>query len=340
MPFWIELAVPALSFILAVIIGRFLIPALSKIGAKQSISVYAPETHKKKAGTPMMGGLMFIISSAAALFIGLLLYNRFSSEAVLRIDTSALWKLITGFAFMIANAVIGFADDFTKAVRKKNDGLSVGQKLIVQFGITALYLFALFIQGDTSTLVYIPFFGNIDLWWFYYPIMMLIIVFLVNAVNLTDGIDGLCGSVTAIAAVSLAMISSAMNFDEYTLLCLAVAGGCVGFLVYNLHPASVFMGDVGSMYLGGFIVAVGFALRIHVLLVIVMLVYVIECGSVFLQRTYFKATHGKRLPIVTPLHHHFERKMNWSENKIVITFTAVALICGAAANIIFWVDRH
>jgi phospho-N-acetylmuramoyl-pentapeptide-transferase len=335
MPFWIELAVPAISFILAVIIGRFLIPALAKIGAKQSISVYAPETHKKKAGTPMMGGLMFIVSSAAALGIGLLLYNRFSNEAVMRIDNSALIRLLTGFLFMIANAAIGFADDFTKAVKKINDGLSVSQKLIVQFAVSALFLYALYIEGDKATYVHFPFIGNLELSFFYYPIMLLIIVFLTNAVNLTDGIDGLCGSVTTIAAVSLGMLASMKGADEYTLLSLAVAGGCVGFLVYNLHPASVFMGDVGSMYLGGFVVAVGFALREHVLLIIILLVYVIECGTVFIQRLYFKITHGKRLPIVTPVHHHFERKLKWTENKIVILFTVCALICGIAANVIF-----
>jgi phospho-N-acetylmuramoyl-pentapeptide-transferase len=335
MPFWIELAVPAISFILAVIIGRFLIPALAKIGAKQSISVYAPETHKKKAGTPMMGGLMFIVSSVAALGIGLLLYNRFSNEAVMRIDNSTLIRLLTGVLFMLANAAIGFADDFTKAVKKKNDGLSVSQKLIIQFAVSALFLYALYIQGDKATYVHFPFIGNLELSFFYYPIMLLIIVFLTNAVNLTDGIDGLCGSVTTIAAVSLGMLASMKGADEYTLLSLAIAGGCVGFLVYNLHPASVFMGDVGSMYLGGFVVAVGFALREHVLLIIVLLVYVIECGSVFIQRLYFKITHGKRLPIVTPVHHHFERKLNWTENKIVILFTVCALICGIAANVIF-----
>jgi phospho-N-acetylmuramoyl-pentapeptide-transferase len=338
MPFWIELAVPAVSFILAVLIGRCLIPALGKIGAKQSISVWAPETHKKKAGTPMMGGLMFIVSSAAALGIGLLLYSRFSEEAVMRIDNDILIKLLTGFLFCIANAAIGFADDFTKAVKKVNDGLSVGQKLIIQFAVTALYLWALYVEGDKETYVHFPFLGNLELGLFYYPIMLLIIVFLVNAVNLTDGIDGLCGSVTTVAAVSLGMIASMKGADEFTLFSLAVAGGCVGFLVYNLHPASVFMGDVGSMYLGGFVVAVGFALREHVLLIIIMLVYVIECGSVFLQRTYYKATKGKRLPIVTPVHHHFERKLHWTENKIVITFTAAALILGVLANVIFWFE--
>jgi phospho-N-acetylmuramoyl-pentapeptide-transferase len=338
MPFWIELAVPAISFILAVVIGRFLIPALAKIGAKQSISVYAPETHKKKAGTPMMGGLMFIVSSAVALAVGLLLYNRFSDEAVLRIDQSVLIKILTGFLFMLGNAAIGFADDFTKAVKKINNGLSVTEKLIFQFAITALYLFALYAEGDKATYVRFPFIGNLELGPFYYPIMLLIIVFLTNAVNLTDGIDGLCASVTTIAAVSLGMLSSMKGADEFTLLSLAVAGGCVGFLVYNLHPASVFMGDVGSMYLGGFVVAVGFALREHVLLLIIVLVYVIECASVAIQRLYFKVTHGKRLPIVTPVHHHFERKMNWSENKIVILFTAAALLCGIAANLIYYFE--
>ena len=164
--------------------------------------------------------------------------------------------------------------------------------------------------------------------------MLLVIVFLTNAVNLTDGIDGLCGSVTVISMISFATLCSAMGNHEYSIYSIAVAGGCLGFLVWNLHPAKVFMGDTGSMFLGGAVVAIGLVTRQHLLLAIIAIVYICEALSVVIQVTYFKLTHGKRLFKMSPIHHHFEL-CGMNEYQIVISFSAVGLIAGVIANLIY-----
>jgi phospho-N-acetylmuramoyl-pentapeptide-transferase len=205
--------------------------------------------------------------------------------------------------------------------------------MILQFLYSAAFLFALYMLGDKSTSVNFPFLGDLQLGWFYYPLMLLLSVYLTNAVNLTDGVDGLCGSITVISSVAFAMMCSSLGAQEYTLFSLAMAGACLGFLVHNLHPAKVMMGDTGSMYLGGFVVAVGFILHRHVILVIIAAVYVAEALSVVIQRIYYKATHGKRIFKMSPIHHHFELS-DWSENKIVIVFSCCALAFGIIGNLL------
>jgi phospho-N-acetylmuramoyl-pentapeptide-transferase len=333
MPYWIELLVPALAFIITAVSGHFLIPVLKKVGMKQTIYELAPDSHKKKQGTPMMGGFMFIIGSLSALAIGIVFYYKFSENAVLRLDNVPFYRLIVGIIFILLNASIGFTDDYIKAVKHQNAGLNPKQKMILQFFYGAAFLYALYILGDTSTAVIFPFLGELNLGLFYYPIMLLVIVYLTNAVNLTDGVDGLCGSITVITGVALAMCSAALGAQEYTLFSLAIAGACLGFLVHNLHPAAVMMGDTGSMYLGGFVVAVGFVLHQHIILFVVALVYIIEALSVVLQVIYFKITKGKRIFKMSPIHHHYELS-GWSENKIVVVFSTLALVCAVAGYLL------
>ena len=334
MPFWINTIVALAAFGISAATGIFLIPLLKKIHFGQTIYEKGPAWHKDKQGTPIMGGFMFIIGSAIAAAVGYALYRWHIMRIGYVPDMTQLYKLLAGFGFAILNAGIGFIDDYIKAVKKQNLGLRPKQKLIMQFIFSAAFLYVLYLLGDTYTDIYFPVIGYVDFGIFYYPIMVLYLIFLTNAVNLTDGIDGLCGSVTIVAGLSFVMLCAAMGEWEYSIFSMALAGGCLGFLIWNLHPAKVFMGDTGSMFLGGSVCAIGFAMHQHIILAIVAIVYIIEALSVVIQVTYFKITKGKRLFKMSPIHHHFEM-CGFSEYKIVICFSAAALIAGVAANLIY-----
>lgn len=334
MPFWINLIVALVAFCISAIAGKFLIPLLKKLHFGQTIYEKGPAWHKSKQGTPMMGGFMFIIGITAAIAVGYALFRYHKADVSVIPDNTELYRLLTGFAFALLNAGIGFTDDYIKAVKKQNLGLKAKQKMIMQFLLSSAFLLALYLLGDKSTSITFPFFGDIDFGILYYPLMILYLIFLTNAVNLTDGIDGLCGSVTVITGLSFVMLCAAMSMWEYSIFAMALAGGCLGFLVWNLHPAKVFMGDTGSMFLGGAVCALGFATHQHLLLALIAIVYIIEALSVVIQVLYFKITKGKRLFKMSPIHHHFELS-GFSEYKIVITFSIAALIAGIAANLIY-----
>lgn len=334
MPFWINMVVALTAFAIAAVTGIFLIPLLKKIHFGQTIYEKGPAWHKSKQGTPIMGGFMFIIGSAVAIAVGYALY-RFRSANVSAVpDNTGLYRLLAGYGFALLNCGIGFIDDYIKAVKKQNLGLRPKQKMVMQFVFSSAFLYVLYLLGDHATTITFPIFGDVDFGIFYYPIMILYLIFLTNAVNLTDGIDGLCGSVTVVSSLSFVMLCAAMGMWEYSIFSMALAGACLGFLVWNLHPAKVFMGDTGSMFLGGCICAIGFAMHRHLLLALVAIVYVLEALSVVVQVLYFKATHGKRLFKMSPIHHHFEM-CGFSEYKIVITFSSAALLAGIAANLIY-----
>lgn len=328
MPFWINLIVAATAGLISFTIGIFLIPYLKKLHFGQTILDIGPAWHKSKEGTPIMGGFMFIFGSIIATVVGIILWRAYS-KTVNDIDFAGMYKLLAGIGMALAFAGIGFLDDYIKAVKKRNLGLNSKQKLLMQLFVAAFYLLILYLIGDKSTSITFPFFGDIDFGIFYYPLMILVITFLVNSVNLTDGVDGLCGSVTTAAALSLMMISVTIGQFEQSVFSMAIAGACVGFLAWNLKPAKVFMGDTGSMFLGGAIVSIGFAAHQHLLLVLVCIVYVVEALSVVLQVISFKTT-GKRIFKMSPIHHHFEM-CKWSEYKIVIIFTIIGIIAGGIA---------
>lgn len=335
MPFWINLIVALTAFGVSAVTGKFLIPLLKKLHFGQTIYEKGPAWHKSKQGTPMMGGFMFIIGTVIAVALGYALYRfRAADTAAAVPDNTNLYRLLAGLAFALLNAGIGFTDDYIKAVKKQNLGLKAKQKMIMQLILSCAFLYALYLLGDTSTSITFPFFGDVDFGIFYYPIMVLYLIFLTNAVNLTDGIDGLCGSVTVISSLSFVMLCAAMGMWEYSIFAMALAGACLGFLIWNLHPAKVFMGDTGSMFLGGAICALGFAAHQHLLLALIAIVYIIDALSVVIQVTYFKITKGKRLFKMSPIHHHFELS-GFSEYKIVIMFSTVALLAGVAANLIY-----
>ena len=322
MPFWINLIVALTAFAVSAVMGKFLIPLLKKIHFGQTIYDKGPSWHKDKQGTPIMGGFMFVFGSAIAIAVGYALYRYRMADVTLP-DNTGLYRLLAGYIFALLNMVIGFTDDYIKAVKKQNLGLKPKQKIVMQFIFSAAFLYVLYVLGDTKTTLNF-YWAELDIGWFYYPFMLLVIVFLTNAVNLTDGIDGLCGSVTVISMISFATLCSAMGNHEYSIYSIAVAGGCLGFLVWNLHPAKVFMGDTGSMFLGGLVVGLAFCTGRPILLIVAGIQYIIEAFSVILQVAYYKKTK-KRLFRMSPIHHHFEMG-GYSEEKIVLLFSAVTAV--------------
>ncbi|MGN0621272.1 MAG: phospho-N-acetylmuramoyl-pentapeptide-transferase [Porcipelethomonas sp.] len=337
MSYWITTSTAVISFIIAAVTGIVLIPFLKKIHFGQTILEIGPKWHKSKQGTPIMGGFMFIISSIIAAVAGYLIFRGSSTFADEGDKTlyDAL-RLLSCIVFSVLFAGIGFIDDYIKAVKKQNLGLNPKQKMIMQFVLCAAFLAVLYVLGDKSTEIDLMFI-KLDIGIFYYPVMILFMIYISNAVNLTDGVDGLCGSITFITMLAFSAICGILKSNEISIYAIAVAGGCLGFLVWNFHPAKCFMGDTGSMYLGGAFVAIGLTTHRHLLMVLVGLVYILEALSVVIQVTYFKITarqhykktgekgKGKRIFKMSPIHHHFELS-GFSEYKIVITFSLAALI--------------
>lgn len=294
-------------------LGYLLLPMLRALKAGQSIREIGPTWHNYKAGTPMMGGLMFIFGSVLCL----------AANIPFMEDYTVFYTLALALCF----GFIGFLDDFTKAKYKRNLGLTSLQKAMLQMAVSAVFLYAMYRSGSMNTHLYIPFWNvKFDL----HPIVyiffaMFVMVGSVNAVNLTDGVDGLCASVTIPVMIFFTAASVATERYDLALLPAALVGGLIAYLFYNWHPAKVFMGDTGSLFLGGVVGAMAFALDMPLILIPVGFVYIVETMSDILQVGYFKLTHGKRLFKMAPIHHHFEM-CGWKEEKIVLTFTAVSAV--------------
>ena len=298
--------------ILSAVSGRFLIPVLRALKAGQSIREVGPTWHNAKVGTPMMGGLMFVFSTAVVLII-----NAFKME-----EYSALYVLAMALAF----GVIGFLDDFTKMKYKRNLGLTSLQKALLQMAMSAVFLYVLYRTG-MSTDLYIPF---VDVSIRLHPVVyiffaMFVMVGCDNAVNLTDGVDGLCGSVTVPVMIFFTAAALKLGRTDLALLPAALAASLIAYLFYNWHPAKVFMGDTGSLFLGGAICGLAFALEMPLILILVGFIYICETLSVIAQVGYFKLTHGKRLFKMSPIHHHFEM-CGWKEEKICFIFTGITVV--------------
>lgn len=311
------------SFAVTSLLGIFLIPFLRKLKYGQTILDIGPSWHKNKQGTPTMGGFMFIIGILLAVGIGFLMYQNSTDVAVDGIDLINNIKLLAGIMMALAFGFIGFIDDYVKVAKKRNLGLTAGQKLILQFLVAAFYLTTIYMAGDRSTALIIPFFGQLDLGIVYFPLAAIGIVYIVNSVNLTDGLDGLSSSVTFVAALGFMMMTSILGASQMNILATALAGGVLGFLIWNFYPAKVFMGDTGSMFLGGIIVALAFGIGIPLILGFVGIIYIIESLSVVLQVISFKTT-GKRIFKMSPIHHHFEMS-GYPEIKIVAMFSLITL---------------
>ena len=324
------IAAAVIAFAVSAVLGKFLIPFLRKIKFGQTIKENGPVWHKSKQGTPNMGGFMFIIGSVVGILVGFILLKVLWKEP-LGLSAGNSVKLFGGLGMALIFGFIGFLDDYIKDVKKRNLGLNAKQKLIMQFFTAVAYLLSVYLAGDTSTTVIFPFFGQLDLGFFYYVIMILFILFLSNAVNLTDGIDGLAASVTFLVCISVLIMSGVLGLLGIGVYASALAGGLLGFLIYNFHPAKVFMGDTGSMFLGGSVLALGFGINLPVLILLFGIIYVVEAMSVVLQVISFQTT-GKRIFKMSPIHHHFEM-CGWSEGKIVGVFSLVTLV-GCIVSII------
>ncbi len=318
-----------IGFAVTAVVGKWFIPFLKKVKFGQTIREEGPKWHAQKDGTPTMGGLMFILGSAVALAVGLTgFYIAESQSSALGIAEpfAMMVKVVGGFGMALGFGAVGFLDDYIKVVKKRNLGLNVWQKLILQFLVAAAYLASIFLSGGSSATL-IPFVGFVDLGIAYWILAALVIVGMVNAVNFTDGIDGLNASVTFFVSIFFMLIASFLSMGGMSILAVAAAGGCMGFLVWNLNPAKVFMGDTGSLFLGGMVCALAFGTNLPILLLPLGVIYLAEILSVVLQVTYFKLTHGKRLFKMSPIHHHFEM-CGWGEMKICVVFSAVTILMG------------
>lgn len=329
---WTIILTAAVSLLITAVLGFVMIPWLRKIKCGQTIKEIGPTWHKKKQGTPTMGGFMFITGTLIALIVGLIVGSKLVPDAAAHLPnySQSLLRLLFGVIATLLFSAVGFIDDYLKVVRHNNAGLRGWYKIIFQTGIAALYLGALVMFGGQTSVVDFPFIGKADLGIFFYILSMLMIVGVVNAVNLTDGLDGLNASVTAVVSISFIVIALLVGGFSMSIFAAAVAGGCIGFLLWNFYPAKVFMGDTGSMFLGGAVITLAYGLNVPMLIVFAGIIYFCEAGSDVLQVLYFKATHGKRIFKMAPIHHHFEM-CGFSEVKIAIMFCTVSLIGGAIA---------
>lgn len=317
------LAVAAIGFAVSAVSGYFLIPYLHKLHFGQTILDIGPSWHKNKQGTPTMGGFMFIFAILIASVVGYFMLSQGKNDLWhgTQVEIARYWGTIL---LAVSFGIIGFADDYIKVVKKRNLGLTAIQKLIMQFVAAGLYMLILYTAGDTSTVLIIPFLGQLDLGLVYFPLCVVGIVYITNSVNLTDGLDGLCGSVTCVSALGFMMVSAAMGFGGINLLSTALAAACLGFLVWNFYPAKVFMGDTGSMFLGGMVTGLAFGVGMPLILAFLGIIYICESMSVVLQVISFKTT-GKRIFKMSPIHHHFEM-CGLSEVKIDFAFSAVTAV--------------
>ncbi len=325
------------AFVVTALLGYVLIPILHKLKFGQNILTdIGPKWHAKKQGTPTMGGFMFIIGIIIATALTLIIckITDFSAFASLEVTKSQqITRLVAGIIMSVCFAMVGFADDYIKVVKKRNLGLTELQKTIPQVLIIAAYIGSLIMSESLST--YIPFYGKVSIdsipgIIFYCFFTVCVIYGAINAVNFTDGVDGLCGSVTVPAGVGFAVIALMLQNTSSAVLGAALAGGCAGYLIWNHYPAKVMMGDTGSMFLGGIVVALAYMVECPLILLPLGIIYVIEAMSDVIQIGSIKI-RKKKVFKMAPIHHHFEM-CGWNEKKIVAVFTLVGAI-GALVGI-------
>nr|WP_294527998.1 phospho-N-acetylmuramoyl-pentapeptide-transferase [uncultured Blautia sp.] len=308
-----QVVIPVLiSFGISAILGPVVIPFLKKLKMGQTERVEGVQSHLKKAGTPTMGGVMFLVSTVITALFYVKDYP----------------KIIPVLFLTLGFGLIGFLDDYLKVVLRRSDGLLAWQKLLLQIVVTGIFTFYILNYTDISLTMRIPFWSGhyLDLGWLAVPLLFFAVIGTVNGVNFTDGVDGLASSVTLIVAVFFTVVSIGLKSGIEPFTC-AVVGGLMGFLLYNVYPAKVFMGDTGSLALGGFVAGCAYMMQMPLFILIVGLIYLVEVLSVMIQVTYFKATHGKRIFRMTPIHHHFELG-GWSETRVVAVFSIItAIMC-------------
>lgn len=336
---WIPLFAALVGFAVSSLLGVVLIPFLHKLHFGQTILDIGPKWHKNKQGTPIMGGIMFMVGTVCALVAGFTVacFLPSGSDYVGELQNSyRLTALVGGVLMALCMSAIGFMDDYIKAVKKQNLGLRASQKTLLQLIVAAAYLATLMLGGMNTT--YIPFVGSVDIMHgaglLFWPVALIFIYGFTNAVNLTDGVDGLATSVTFVVSLFYMVVAGVLQYYSYNLLAAGLCGALLGFLIWNAHPAKIFMGDTGSMFLGGIVVAFAFAIERPILLLFAGILYFAEAMSVVIQVAYYKRTK-KRLFKMSPIHHHFEMS-GWKENKIVIVFSTVALVGCLVAFVLAW----
>lgn len=298
-----------IAILISLFMGPLMIPFLCKLKVGQNIREDGPERHLKKAGTPTMGGIIIVTAVMVASFL----------------MAGASVEVLTAVLIMLAFGGIGFWDDYIKVVLRRSLGLRAREKIGLQVLVGLLFAFFLIFYMNRGTGITIPFIGNsLDLGFLYIPFVLIVVMSASNGVNLTDGLDGLASGVTFFVAMAFALVSLMTGHYNLTIFCGALAGACLGFLVFNRYPARIFMGDTGSMALGGAIAAVAAITRSELALIIIGGVYVLETLSVILQIISYQTTR-KRIFLMAPLHHHFELK-GWSEKKVVRVFWIMSLI--------------
>ncbi len=310
-----------LAFILTAILGKIIIPILKKLKVGQSERLDGPRAHLKKQGTPTMGGIMMMISIVVTVGIYCLITRNL--EKMIPILAVALTSI--GFG------IVGFIDDFKKVVLKNTDGLSPKLKMLGLLIIATVYTLFLTNYIEIGTDIIIPIINyNLNLpIWIYIPFTILVMLSATNAVNLTDGVDGLAGSVTAIMVTAISIIAIKLGYESISVFASIVVGCCAGFLIYNFYKAKVMMGDTGSLLLGGVISSMTIYMKLPLILLIIAIIPILETLSDILQVIYFRRT-GKRLFRMAPLHHHFELS-GWRENKVVAIFSLVTLVASTIA---------
>ena len=308
-----QIVIPVLiSFAISVILGPVIIPFLRKLKMGQTERVEGVQSHLKKAGTPTMGGIIFLIAAV----VTALFYVKDYPTVI------PVLFLTLGFG------IIGFLDDYLKVVLKRSDGLLPWQKFLLQVVVTGVFAYYLINYTDISLSMRIPFWPDhyLNLGWLAVPVLFIAVIGTVNGVNFTDGLDGLASSVTLIVAVFFTVVSIGLKGGVEPMTC-AVVGGLMGFLLFNVYPAKIFMGDTGSLALGGFVAGTAYVLEMPLFILLVGLIYLVEVLSVMIQVSYFKATHGKRIFKMAPIHHHFEL-CGWSETRVVAVFSIItAILC-------------
>ena len=301
-----------IAFALSVIMGPLIIPVLRKLKMGQTEREEGVKSHLKKAGTPTMGGVIILLSVVVTSVCYIKDYP----------------KIIPILFVTLGFGIIGFLDDYLKVVMKRSDGLFPKQKMALQIVVTAIFAFYIVKFTDVSLAMLIPFTGGMywNIGWLAIPVLFVAVIGTVNGVNFTDGLDGLASSVTVLVATFFTVVAIGTRSGIEPVTC-AVVGALLGFLLFNVYPASVFMGDTGSLALGGFVASTAYMLQMPVFIIIVGLIYLVEVLSVMIQVTYFKKTGGKRIFKMAPIHHHFEL-CGWSETRVVAVFSIItALLC-------------
>ena len=313
------LMIMGIAFVIAAVSGLFLIPFLHKLKFGQEIREEGPSWHQKKSGTPTMGGFIFIIAVVISAVMGIFLTN-------LKEYNEDVMMLVAMLGVSLGFGAVGFLDDYIKVILKRNLGLRAGQKFSLQFLVSLIFAVWIVASGLMNTEIIVPFTSRtLELGYIIYiPFIILVMLAGVNSVNLTDGLDGLAGFVTLFVAIFYFTVSNINGVGPVATYSAALIGGILGFLIYNKYPAKVFMGDTGSLFLGGAVSAMAVFMKNPLVLLIVGFVYVAEALSVIIQVTYFKKT-GKRIFKMSPIHHHFEM-CGWSEVKVVAVFSLVTMI--------------